>query len=152
MPTPTETRSFPLRTVLSVTTGRLLTAPKNGGNGIEDMYDLLGFITNDAPFTHQLGRFADEVRPWLLQQFPELGMAKIALGRLDVYRKEGGSLAAVNRWLAELVEEFPEIKESYEIARMPAQAHTRRDPLEELAAMTQAPIAVMRPADPEAET
>ena len=71
----TQTKRFSLRTVLTVTTGRLLTAPtEDGGNGIGDLYEILGWITMESsPNTHQLGRFADECKPYLFRFFPELG-------------------------------------------------------------------------------
>ncbi len=68
-----ETKVFPLRVLLTVTTGRLLTQSRGPrDNGIGDLYELLGWMTNDEPFTHQLPRFADECKPWILQWFPEL--------------------------------------------------------------------------------
>ena len=45
----TQTKRFSLRTVLTVTTGRLLTAPtEDGGNGIGDLYEILGWITMES--------------------------------------------------------------------------------------------------------
>ena len=52
----TETRQFPLRTILTVTTGRLLTKAKGPrDNGIGDLYEILGYMTGDnGVMTHQL--------------------------------------------------------------------------------------------------
>lgn len=67
------TKTFPLGVVLTVTTGRLLTKSKSqNDNGIGDLYDILGHMTGDSPFTHQLGRFAAECKPWLYRWFPEI--------------------------------------------------------------------------------
>lgn len=65
-------KTFDIRTVLSATTGRLLTKPDRDGNGIGALYKLLGHMTNDEPFTHQLPRFFRECQPWLLRWFPFL--------------------------------------------------------------------------------
>ena len=68
------TKNFPTLAVLSVTSGRLLTQPKDTGegNGIDQIYEVLGWMTNDLPFTHQLGRFAEECKLWIYQWHPEI--------------------------------------------------------------------------------
>src|SRR4051812_25242756 len=60
-------RTFDLGTVLSVTTGRLV-AP----NGMDDLYDILNFLTGDNLFTHVLPRANRWAAPLLLAQFPRL--------------------------------------------------------------------------------
>jgi hypothetical protein len=67
----TETRDLALGTVLTVTTGRYL------AESVDDLYDLLGWMTDDKPFTHQLGRFATECAPVLLDQHPDLGRVTV---------------------------------------------------------------------------
>lgn len=59
---------FSLATVLTVTTGKLLT-------DISNLYVILEHMTGETPYTHSLGRFADKCRPALLMRFPELGKA-----------------------------------------------------------------------------
>jgi hypothetical protein len=63
----TDTRTFPLADILSITTGRLLSREHMGG-----IYKLLDFMTGDNLMTHQLGRGADACRPALLAQHPQL--------------------------------------------------------------------------------
>lgn len=76
---------FSLEAVLSVTTGRLLTKAKGkSNNGIGDIYDLLNFMCAEDVYTHQLGRFADECRSYILRQYPQLAIAKEKLTTLDV--------------------------------------------------------------------
>jgi len=66
-------RKFPLCTVLTVTTGRLLTKRKStNDNGISDLHEILEHMIGETPFTHTLGSFADKCKPWLLFWFPEL--------------------------------------------------------------------------------
>lgn len=59
-------RRFHVGDILSITTGRL-TSPR----GMDGIYDILGYMTDDSPFTTQLGRFAEESKPYLEQQLGE---------------------------------------------------------------------------------
>jgi len=71
-------KKFSLGTILTVTTGRLLTEPKSADdNGIGDLYKLLDHMTNDSNFTHQLGRVLEECKPYLLKWFPELNSEEL---------------------------------------------------------------------------
>lgn len=68
-----ETKLFDLRTVLTSTTGFLLTkSDRPGDNGIGKLHELLDWMTNDSIFTHQLGRANEQCAPALLEWFPEL--------------------------------------------------------------------------------
>lgn len=66
-PTETEIREFDLSDILSVTTGVLLSR-----RHVEGLYDLMGFMTGDSLYTHQLGRAMDSCKPELLRQMPWL--------------------------------------------------------------------------------
>lgn len=57
-----ETRKFHIGTILSITTGVLL-AP----NHIDDVYDILNFMSGEKLQTVQLPRVADECRPYLME-------------------------------------------------------------------------------------
>ena len=135
----TETKSFPPRVLLTVTTGRLLTESKNEhDNGIGDLYEILGWMTNDSPCTHQLGRFAEECKPWLLRWFPELGLAEAALDKLDGWLAccVDESDTPVHAWLAELKLLFPgKFPDCYEVPRIPQDDHEQKHPWDELVAM-----------------
>lgn len=56
-------RRFHVGDILSITTGRFV-SPR----GMEGIYDILGFMTDDNPSTTQLGRFAEECKPYLERQ------------------------------------------------------------------------------------
>lgn len=56
-------RRFHVGDILSITTGKL-TSPR----GWDGIYDILGYMTDDSPFTTQLGRFAEECKPYLERQ------------------------------------------------------------------------------------
>ena len=68
------TKDFPTLAVLSVTSGRLLTQPKDAseGNGIDQIYEVLEWMSDDLPFTNQLVRFIEECKPWIYRQHPEI--------------------------------------------------------------------------------
>lgn len=134
----TETKPFSLRTILSVTTGRLLTEGKGDrDNGIGDLYEILGWMTDDSPFTHQLGRFGEECKPWLLRWFPELAACGVqsSMDSLDKWRecdKTERKTEFIKMWLTELKMMFPELRDAYDVPRIPSDAHTPKDPLAEL--------------------
>ena len=69
-----QKKHFPTLAVLTVTSSRFIIKPtdESKGNGIGQMYDLLGWMTDDTPFTHQLPRFADECKPWIHRWYPEI--------------------------------------------------------------------------------
>lgn len=141
--TMSDTKKFPARVLLTVTTGRLLTKP-NGerDNGIRDLYDILGWMTNDSPFTHQLVRFADECKPHLARMFPELEKVESAenLARFDglIDSAQAGGVkaifAAIDTWLEQMTAECG-LQPEYEVPRIPDESHEVMEPISELAVM-----------------
>jgi hypothetical protein len=132
-----ETKLFPLRTVLTVTTGRLLTKPDKDGNGIGALYEILEWMTGEAPYTHQLGRFTEECRPVLVDIFPELRMAGVygeKVPDLDQYLEEHGK-DGVEKWVAMIQKEFPEIQSEYPIPKINPTSHVSVNPILELVNM-----------------
>lgn len=127
------TRMFATRTILSVTTGRLLTKSEGPrDNGIGDMYRLMGWMTGDEPFTHQLPRFAETCKPWLLRWFPELSKAGEDKSEqlLDSFIRDDGAEKGIELWLASLA-----LPETFEVPVIPAGNHQHINPIEELAGM-----------------
>lgn len=130
------TERFALRTLLTVTTGRLLTESEGPrDNGIGRMYKLLGWMTSDEPFTHQLGRFADECKPWLLRWFPELASCNESLDALERLIEEHGGDAGIKRWVSDLMLICPPLKAEYDVPKIPADDHEKKHPYDELVAM-----------------
>lgn len=117
-----ETRTFPLRDLLTVTTGLFLCKPRDpDDNGIGQIYRLLGWMTRDSPFTHQIIRFIEECRPWLLRWFPELAKADPSLPYLvtELNKIEPGQKPeVVERWLARVQAECG-CKPEYEVPQIP---------------------------------
>jgi hypothetical protein len=60
------TRRFHIGDILSIITGKLV-SPR----GVDGIYDILGYMTDDDPHTVQLGRFIEECLPYLKQQIGE---------------------------------------------------------------------------------
>jgi hypothetical protein len=58
-------KKFKLGTVLSITTGTLF-------GSIDDVYEILNYMTDDNLFTHALPRASKICKPCLLKQFPQL--------------------------------------------------------------------------------
>jgi hypothetical protein len=129
-------KRFEARVLLTVTTGRLLTSAKGErDNGIGDLYELLGWMTGDEPFTHQLPRFAVECKPFLLEWFPEL--ATFDLEAFDEAAKdEGGIEHFILNWQASN-------RVWYDVPKIPDGSHTAIHPIAELASMTDKPIMVV---------
>jgi hypothetical protein len=141
MKSPIFTKTFPLRVILTVTTGRLLTERvSKTDNGIGALYEILGWMTHDTPFTLQLGRFAEECKPWLLKMEPLLGVCSQAdsLEKLDAWLaadKSEGRTEGVKMWLAQMKMMFPELRDEYEVERIPHDAHEQKHPVQELISM-----------------
>lgn len=130
----TMTKQFSLRTILTVTTGRLLTV-SNGlnDNGIGDLYEILGWMTGDSPFTHQLGRFAEECKPILMETFPDLAVFNDRLDLLDSMRDSDLPETAVDAWINWVKSDNPGIQDAYEVPKI--EKHEHIDALDELATM-----------------
>jgi hypothetical protein len=141
-----ETKTFPVRVLLTVTTGRLLTKSRGErDNGIGDMYGLLGWMTNDQPFTHQLGRFAEECKPWLLRWFPELAdeepWVQVALADVPKERVE----QEIEAYL--MAAQKRGCKPEYAVPRIPADDHQCKNAYDELVEMrgTDEGIIIVKP-------
>ena len=89
------------------------------------MYELLGWMTDDSPFTHQLGRFAEECRPWIHRWYPEIIEADAEIVR----RCEAGEVAEVQQ---DMLARFGE---TIELEKIPRDDHDTKHPIDELIAM-----------------
>jgi len=121
-------KDFDLGDILSVTTGRLVSL-----RHVTGIYEILGHMTGEAPYTHQLGRFMDECRPHLLRQHPGL----VAVTGEDV---------TTANWRDWLRTQKAAHGATLPVAPIPADDHATRDPLAELRAM--APDAEIIVVDP----
>lgn len=149
-----KTKRFPLRTVLTVVTGRLLTKRKSrNDNGIGDLYEILAWMTDDEPYTHTLGRFGDECKPYLLEWFPAL---KHAIGDLHILDEmvegakngSGDPEDGIKIYLGWLRGER-ELLPFYDVPKIPKDDHTVKDPVAELKEMGIKNPIVINPANEE---
>ncbi|MCL2439102.1 MAG: hypothetical protein FWD15_01165 [Alphaproteobacteria bacterium] len=66
-------KEFTLAQILNITTGYLVSDGR-----IDDVYDVLNFMTGDDLMTHSLPRATEFAKPFLLKQFPQLKEADFA--------------------------------------------------------------------------
>lgn len=119
-------KQFHLGDLISISDGRLVSPSHIGG-----VYSILGWMTGESLFTHQLPRAMRECRPHLIEQHPwlEEKPMKDELDRLtQTLKGKTGVEGAVKKWLAEAVEKFGEM---HPVEPCPT-AHEPRDPIEEL--------------------
>ena len=113
-----EPREFHIGDVLAITAGILT-------RDIAGIYDILNFMTNDNLFTHQLPRAAEECKPWLLRQHPQL--ADVVIDDIAT-----GDVPGWTAWLGKQVARFGE---SFAVEPIPRDDHSYRDPVAELEGM-----------------
>lgn len=135
----TETKKFPVRVLLTVTTGCYLIEPNSrDNNGIGALYDVLEWMTGEAPFTHSLPRFANECKPHLMLRFREVGGCSVgqsveSLKRWIASDHTHDKQEGVRMWLAECRMLFPELKDEYEVPKgLALERHKIVDPVAEL--------------------
>lgn len=120
-PTATAAREFDLGDILSITTGALVSR-----RHIEGVYDILGYMTGESLFTHQLPRASRECEPALLAQHPQLADV-----RVPDWPSEGVK-EAVYAWLDEQEDRFGK---TLPVTPLATEDHTRIDPISELKMM-----------------
>ena len=121
-------KDFPTLAVLSVTSGRLLTQPRDAseGNGIDQIYEVLGWMTDDQPFTHQLGRFAEECKQWIYQWHPEIIKADEWIENKLIEKCEAEDV--INSQTAMLAK----FGETITLQKIPQGYHDFKNPIDEL--------------------
>lgn len=138
-----DSETFHIGDVLTVTTGRLL-SPTH----MEGVYRILNYLTGDSLYTHQLPRAAKEVLPWVERQIPALSAAAMegAVADLDVRLASAGDPSqVVAAWVAEQAALHGE---THALHPIPREEHEVIDPLEELKGMVDpAKIVVVRVGD-----
>lgn len=110
-----EQKLFHLGDILSITTGALVSK-----RHMEGVYDILNFMTRDNLFTHQLGRAANECKPALLAQHPQLA----------AITGDGITPENFKEWIEAQCSEFGE---ELMVQQLPEHAHEVIDPMSELA-------------------
>lgn len=128
-------KPFHIGTVLSITTGKLLSLDRMAG-----VYRILDYMTGESLYTHQLGRAAETCKPHLLEQFPQLDGAAMDRAIADLEK----NLAAcadpwpvINDWLRLMVDgKFGiQVAEELDVEPLSAGSYEHRNPLLELIEM-----------------
>jgi len=60
-----NSKQFDLGAILNITTSRLFT-------NMDDVYEVLNYLTGDSLFTHQLPRVMETAKPYVLSLYPQL--------------------------------------------------------------------------------
>ena len=136
-------KKFHISDVLSITTGRLLSNSHMSG-----IYDILNFMVDDNLYTNQLPRASNKCKPFLLKQFPKLGLdnetiakALTELDRLILVNKGDSTKSClqkiVDSWIRQLISgKFGQkYDEYYMVNSIPKSAHEPEDPIQEIIEM-----------------
>lgn len=126
-----EKKRFHISDVLSITTGRLVSNRHIGG-----VYDILGFMTGENLFTHQLPRASEQCRPFLAAQFPQLASDELQadiVAMCDALPDDKAEAQIrITAWLAKTAERHGEF---FDVEKLPAGDSGHVDPLQELVEM-----------------
>jgi hypothetical protein len=123
-------RSFILGDVLSITTGRLV-SPRH----IDGVYDILGYMTGENLFTHQLPRACDQCKPFVLAQHPHLANVDCSYFDSPEFKSitdRGAIREAVASWLDG---QKATLGTEIEISPLPNRDEPAPDPIQELCEM-----------------
>lgn len=129
-----EWREFHIGDVISITHPMLVSPRK-----MEDIYDILNWMTGENLFTHQLVRASKECRPILQRLYPEL--IDIELPILEGMEQETINKVVVD-WVDSIVEKYGETRNVPRLIN-----HTPMDPFIELFQMTDKPVVVVSISD-----
>jgi len=119
-------KSFHVGDLLSVTDGRLVSPSHIGG-----VYAVVDFVTGQAHMTHQLGRAAEVVRPWLLEQHPWLADVVFDY-EIPPGTSNDDAMLIIMAWLAGVAAEHGE---RHDVEPMPFGMYVGREPIAELREM-----------------
>jgi hypothetical protein len=109
-----DTKEFHLGDILSITSGKLV-SPRH----IDGVMDILGFMTNDEVYIHQVGRISEECKPYLLEAMPWLN--EISVGDVNQHNYK--------QWVAGLTATYGTM---HKVRRIHPEDHEVKDSLEEL--------------------
>jgi hypothetical protein len=114
-----ETKEFHIGDVISAATG-ILVSPRHIGG----VYDILGWMTGESLFTHQLPRASRECEPSLREQHPALCAVEIP-----------NTINSMETAIAFLATLYPRFGETVQVAKLAAIDHTAIDPIAEIKMM-----------------
>lgn len=118
-----EFKQFHIGDIISITSG-IMVSPRK----IEGVYDILGWMTGEQLFTHQLIRASGQCEPVLKELYPAI--AAIKMPNFD-HLPENDRRNAWITWLGQQVDLFGETLPVPKLT-----VHTPVDPIQELVDMT----------------
>jgi len=74
-------KKFDLGTILTVTTGKLLTPD------IDNLYKILDYMTGEELFTHELPEYSRMCKPYILERYPNLANVDVSEVNKDNYKE-----------------------------------------------------------------
>ena len=113
-----ESKAFPISDALSAATGILVSE-----NGIGGVYEVLGWMTGESVYTHQIPRISREAAPVILAAHPQLAEAYEEAKRVN---RENW-----REWLAIWKSRYGE---TLEVPKFTTAQHEYIDPISEIAA------------------
>lgn len=100
-------------------------------SSMDDIYDVLNFMSADNLYTHQLPRVAEEVRPYLIEQHPFLEEASAKLRRdWEAHKAAGTSTQEIFYGLLDALD--AEYGTEFTIFPMHFEDHEVIDPIDEI--------------------
>lgn len=126
-------RMFHLGDVISCTIGNLV-SPRH----MDGVYDLLGFVTGESLFTHQLPRAFKESKEAIMAQLPSVDWLEVQAACDALEATLSGSMSAEDRnvcaaiWLNEQVGRWGEF---HELRPLAPGSYKAKDPISELCEM-----------------
>lgn len=82
----TNTKTFPTLDLVTVTTGILVADRPNTGHPIDAVYEVCGWMLNDALMTHQLPNASRVCSPYIVEQHPWIGELNLPKGDLPALK------------------------------------------------------------------
>ena len=116
-----NSKPFHISDVLSITTGAFVSA-----DGIGGIYRILGWMTGEELFTHQLPRAQDQCQGFLREQHPHLPT------EMPPQPDGGWTRETVDAWVAEVADGGPTM---LDVVPLPDADRAPQDPIEELCDM-----------------
>lgn len=128
-------QKYHISDILTITDGRLIAV-----RGMEAVYDILDFMTDDSLMTHQLGRASKECAPWLLKRYPILGTPEFIFEidcLVEMMKTESGkkdTKSLTTGWASKVALKFG-IETELDVYPIPPGGYKKKEPISELAEM-----------------
>lgn len=124
-----KTKRFNISSIISAGTSCLV-------GPIDEVYEILNFMTGDDLYTHQLPRAGRECRDYIYDQFPWLNDIDLEKAR----QENGQSWDKWHNWVDRQAKQYGEF---HEVSPIPMDDHDIIDPIDELEQMVDDPSKIV---------